>query len=447
MRSNGFSTINSIDKNLFPNIMDVRISSFERNGYLFVTYIIVLSIIVIGKDPIMYLKNLSIFLPLILCFVFMLGAQEQAKLQIAVVDLSNTGGLSQQESVTLTNRLRSMLVRTNAFIVLERGKMEGILQEQGFQQSGCTSTECVVEMGKLLNVQKIISGSIGKVGKIYTIDISLIDIKTARIEKSFIFDHEGEIGGLLKLMETIANDIAATVTGEKKEEKKYGSIEIKTEPKKASVYLNDQLMGISPLSLKEVTAGSHNLQVKANGYEDSERKVMISDQELTRVNIELKKLYKLSVKSSPAGARVLINSQDAGETPFTTTVKEDMKFELKLVKENYQEWKKQIEVDDDIELDRKLEFTKKYKQELAAKAKEEKELAKKAKEEQELAAKAKREREKPAVQKEKGGGKTWLWIGGGAVLLAGGAAYYFLSQEDEEEEQDTGMPMPVGRPQ
>ena len=127
----------------------------------------------------------SLLLPL--CFIMIVQSQDKSKLQIAVIDLSNTGGLSQQESVTLTNRLRSMLVRTDAFIVLERGKMEGILQEQGFQQSGCTSTECVVEMGKMLNVQKIISGSIGKVGKIYTIDISLIDIKTARIERSFMF--------------------------------------------------------------------------------------------------------------------------------------------------------------------------------------------------------------------------------------------------------------------
>ena len=120
----------------------------------------------------MKVKKCLCYLLLALCFIFMLHSQQKSKLQIAVIDLSNTGGLSQQESVTLTNRLRSMLVQTNTFIVLERGKMEGILQEQGFQQTGCTSTECVVEMGKLLNVQKIISGSIGKVGKIYTIDIS-----------------------------------------------------------------------------------------------------------------------------------------------------------------------------------------------------------------------------------------------------------------------------------
>jgi hypothetical protein len=366
---------------------------------------------------------------LIPCLVFILQAQNQDTLQIAVIDLSNTGGISQEESGTLTNRLRSMLVLTNAFIVLERGKMQGILDEQGFQQSGCTSTECVVEMGKLLNVQKIISGSIGKLGKIYTTDISLIDIKTARIEKSFIFDHEGEIGGLLKIMETIAANIASTVTGLKKGEKKFGRIQIKSEPRKSNIYLDEQLVGSSPLVLKEVPVGTHNLQVKANGYEDYQRKIMISGSEPVRVNIKLRKLYKFSVKSSPAGASILINNQEAGMTPFNSTVKDGVKFEIKLVKENYQEWKKQIMVKGDIEIDKKLEFSKKYKEALAAKAKGEK--------------------AKSSLQPKKGSSKAWLWIGGGAAILAGGAAYYFLTREEEKETVDEGigLPAPVGRPE
>jgi len=140
-------------------------------------------------------------------------AQESKQLRIAILDFTNTGGLSKQETITLGNRLRSMLVKSNAFIVLERGQMDDILGEQGFQQTGCTTTECAVEMGALLNVEKMISGSIGKLGKTYTIDLSLIDVQTARIEKSFFRDFKGEIDGLLDLMEVIANQIAAVAGG------------------------------------------------------------------------------------------------------------------------------------------------------------------------------------------------------------------------------------------
>ena len=129
----------------------------------------------------------------------LLIAQPESKLRIAIIDFSTTGGLSKQETVTLSNRLNSMLVKTDAFIVLERGKMDEILKEQGFQQLGCTTTECAVEVGKLLNVQKIINGFIGKIGNTYTIDIALIDVQTAQIEKSFVQDYKGEIDGLLDI--------------------------------------------------------------------------------------------------------------------------------------------------------------------------------------------------------------------------------------------------------
>ncbi len=118
-------------------------------------------------------------------------AQTNEKLHIAILDFTTTGGVSKQETVTLGNRLRSMLVRTNAYVVLERGKMEEILQEQGFQQSGCTTTECAVEVGRLLNMQKMVSGSFGKVGQTYTIDLALIDVGTAQIEQSFFRDYKG----------------------------------------------------------------------------------------------------------------------------------------------------------------------------------------------------------------------------------------------------------------
>ena len=76
-------------------------------------------------------------------------------------------GISQSEASSLTDRLRSELFKFGTFQIIERGLMEEILSEQGFQQTGCVSDECVVEVGKLIGVQQIIGGSISKVGKIF----------------------------------------------------------------------------------------------------------------------------------------------------------------------------------------------------------------------------------------------------------------------------------------
>ena len=300
---------------------------------------------------------------LFLLFVLVnLQAQEKAKLRIALLDFSTPGGLSKIETITLGNRLRSNLVKTNAFIVLERGKMEEILSEQGFQKTGCTTTECAVEIGRLLNVQKMVSGSIGKIGQTYTIDISLIDIATAQIEKSFFQDYKGEIDGMLDMMEVIANQIAASI---------------------------------------------------------SEKKIPVEKE---------KKLYELSIKSNPPGAQLLINNINAGQTPFDRKVRDGLKLEIKLKKDNYEDWIRTVTVSDNININAKLEFTEEYKQKLASQAKEQR---------------------KETVSEEKGGAGPWLWIGGGAILV-GGAAYLLLPKSEKGEEPttaDQGFPPPPGRPQ
>jgi hypothetical protein len=76
------------------------------------------------------------------------------RLNIAVLDLDPTG-VSKEESRFLSDRLRTELFETGGFQVVEREKMEEILKEQGFQNTGCTSVECAVEIGQLLNVRRI----------------------------------------------------------------------------------------------------------------------------------------------------------------------------------------------------------------------------------------------------------------------------------------------------
>ena len=90
------------------------------------------------------------------------------------------------------------LQRTDVFDVLERGKMDEILKEQGFQQTGaCDQTSCLVEAGRMLPVQKMIGGSVGKFGETFSIQIRLIDLKTAKVEKTATKDFEQKMDYLL----------------------------------------------------------------------------------------------------------------------------------------------------------------------------------------------------------------------------------------------------------
>ena len=122
---------------------------------------------------------------------------------VAILDFEGRG-ISQMEAQTLTDRLMSAMVNTNAVIMVERNQMEETMQEQGFQQSGCTTSECAAEVGALLGVQNMVSGSFGKLGNSYTIDAKLFSVSTGGTIRSVSKTYKGEVDGLLTIIEIVA---------------------------------------------------------------------------------------------------------------------------------------------------------------------------------------------------------------------------------------------------
>ena len=122
---------------------------------------------------------------------------------VAILDFEGRG-ISQMEAQTLTDRLMSEMVNTNAVIMVERNQMEEIMQEQGFQQSGCTTSECAAEVGALIGVQNMVSGSFGKLGNSYTIDAKLFSVSTGGTIRSVSKTYKGEVDGLLTIIEIVA---------------------------------------------------------------------------------------------------------------------------------------------------------------------------------------------------------------------------------------------------
>jgi len=125
---------------------------------------------------------------------------------IAILDFEGQG-ISVQEVQTLTERMRSEIGSTNAVRLIERKAIESIMAEQGLAQSGCVSDECAAEVGQLLGVQFMISGTIGKLGDTFTIDVKMFSVETGATERSVNASHEGDIAGLLTEMQILAWEI------------------------------------------------------------------------------------------------------------------------------------------------------------------------------------------------------------------------------------------------
>ncbi|OQW96199.1 MAG: hypothetical protein BWK77_05905 [Verrucomicrobia bacterium A1] len=127
---------------------------------------------------------------------------------VAVADLTPYT-LSQAETKTLTEKLQTTLVRTKYFNVLSRSEMKAVLDAQQFQRSdACDDSTCLVEMGKILAVQKIIGGSVGKVGSTFNLVLRLINVETAQTEITADRELKGDADQLLHLIEDAGRELA-----------------------------------------------------------------------------------------------------------------------------------------------------------------------------------------------------------------------------------------------
>jgi TolB-like protein len=137
-------------------------------------------------------------LPLLITLITVaLFAEERTPVTIAVNRLA-TSGMDAGEGFALTNALRTELGKTEKFQVMERSRMDEILKEQGFQKSGaCDDASCAIEIGQLLAVKYMVLGSVGRVGKTYSLNIRLVDVGSGKIDREVAENHKGAKDKLL----------------------------------------------------------------------------------------------------------------------------------------------------------------------------------------------------------------------------------------------------------
>jgi len=105
---------------------------------------------------------------------------DETKPTIAVLDLKAIE-ISRSDAIFMSSFLTQDLTRTGKFRVTDRVNIDKILIEQGFQQTGCTESECAVEIGKILNIKYAVVGNIGWLANKYMVAINIIDVETGEV--------------------------------------------------------------------------------------------------------------------------------------------------------------------------------------------------------------------------------------------------------------------------
>jgi TolB-like protein len=127
---------------------------------------------------------------------------------VSVIDLRALEGVTEGEAQILTDRLMSEIAATDVYRIVNRSERNARLEQLGYEMSGaCDDATCVAEIGRELGVEKMISGSIGRLGQTWTVMVQLVDVETALTENPVHNDYKGEIDELLGVMAVVAAEL------------------------------------------------------------------------------------------------------------------------------------------------------------------------------------------------------------------------------------------------
>lgn len=151
-------------------------------------------------------------------FACLLAGLVRAEIPSAAIFELESRGVDSNSTRIIEDALGDGIMRTGKMRLLERSQMKTILQEQGFQQSGtCDGSECAVQVGKVLGVQRGIIGSVGKIGRKWVLNARVIDVETGEVMATSQRSMAGEED---QVMTDLVPEVVADLTKEKRQAKK-----------------------------------------------------------------------------------------------------------------------------------------------------------------------------------------------------------------------------------
>ena len=131
----------------------------------------------------------------------------QKRNTIAVLDFRSIAAPSEY-GIGVAEILRTELSTLGGYIVLERGALNKVLEEQKLQLTSLVDSRTAAEVGALVGANFVVVGSVVKFGHTFTINARLVDVKTARVRiaQNVRGNSESELSAMV-------NQLALILTG------------------------------------------------------------------------------------------------------------------------------------------------------------------------------------------------------------------------------------------
>lgn len=143
------------------------------------------------------------------------------------------------------------------------------------------------------------------------------------------YDWEGVIAILAKMERTVKVSLIA----------KPGSMNIYSEPAGARIFLDNNPVGRTPMSLKKVAEGEHEIRLVKENYKEWTQKVVVRSFQPTDVKATLEvSPGLLTVNSDPSEADIYFKGKFIAKTPHTLSNIPPGEVVVRVKKDGYEEW-------------------------------------------------------------------------------------------------------------
>ncbi|NOZ86895.1 MAG: PEGA domain-containing protein [Deltaproteobacteria bacterium] len=183
--------------------------------------------------------------------------------KLAVLDLT-ASGVDRSLAYNLSEVMADAAGRAGTYSVLSMTDIERLLAFEGEKQKlGCESdVSCLAELGGALGVDKLLTGSVGKIGSTYQVTLKLLDIVRADVldrRTETVKGDESNLIDAVRLMTTVM--LAGAGSGK-------GMLSLVVSVPGAAIMVDHRSVGYAPLSKPiELAPGKHRVTVQAPGYE------------------------------------------------------------------------------------------------------------------------------------------------------------------------------------
>jgi hypothetical protein len=204
-------------------------------------------------------------------------------------------GVDQELADALTEVILGPYSVARGSTVISRADLAKLVDLEAQKQAmGCDDGSCMSELAAALDANRVVSGTITKVGSAFLMVLNEYDAKEVKSLGRVQETVEGDEAKLVEVAQRLAEQLVGAaptaavggITGGATAAA--GSIEIRTTPSSAEVFLAGEAKGMTPVRIDNLRVGNLPLKIIRKDYSTVETTVPVFAGKMTRVEGELR---------------------------------------------------------------------------------------------------------------------------------------------------------------